>query len=150
MKKLSGSVLFIIVVLLAATLLQRESFGAVKGGVGSKEAGLIWRLDLTKEQKENISAKETAVRQEIVQLRQSIRDFRISLNAELSADQQDEPKINGLIDNISLKMADIQKQEVFFMLWMREQLTPEQKQKLFSLIKERGERGPGSPEAGGI
>lgn len=144
MNKMVGLAVIVSIVLISAT------FGNPAAGKGLGEPGMVWRLDLTKEQKENITAKEDVMQKEILLLNKSIRSRRVELNAQLSADKPDNSKINGLIDNISKDMAEIQKKKIFFMLWMREQLTPEQKQKLLSLLKNRQETGTGSEETGGF
>lgn len=151
MNKISGFAAIVISVLLSVTFSQvllNKALGEGMGGKGIGQAGMIWRLDLTKEQKDKIIAKESAMRKDVLPLMQSIRGLKVQLNAELSADNPDNAKVNALIDQISKDMTDIQKKEVFFMLWMREQLTPDQKQKLLSLLKERQQTGVGSRDAG--
>ena len=99
MKKLSGLAVILVTVLAAVTFswsFPDKAAGQNKGGKESKEAGMIWRLDLTKGQRDSISAKETSVRKEMAQIRLAIRELRNELNTELSADKQDETKINGL------------------------------------------------------
>ena len=126
--------------------MQDKSWAKAKGGDLSSP-GMVWRLDLTKEQKENIINKENSVEKEILPLKQSIRDQRKELDALLSADKPDNSKINRLIDSISKNMTEIQRKQIFFMLWIRQQLTPEQKEKLLSLIKSRQQTADGSVEA---
>ncbi|MFA4967544.1 MAG: periplasmic heavy metal sensor [Candidatus Margulisiibacteriota bacterium] len=151
MNKISGFAVIAISVLLSVTFSQVLLNKALGEGIGVKGisgAGMIWRLDLTKEQKEKIIAKESAVRKETLPLMQSIRGLKSELNAELSAENPDNSKVSAMIDKISKDMTDIQKKEVFFMLWMREQLTPEQKQKLLLLLKDRQQTRVGSQDAG--
>jgi len=148
MFKKFGFTLFVIIFLFSANislLFVSKVFAEVRGGKELNN-GMVWRLDLTKEQKEKISAQEDAVRKNTLLSRQSIRDLRNQLNAELSSENPDKVKINSLIDSISKDMTYIQKQEVSFMLWMREQLTPDQKQKLLTLIKNREQTGISSEE----
>lgn len=150
MNKISVIAVIAVSVLLSVTFSQvllNKALGEGIGGKGIGQAGMIWRLDLTKEQKDRVIARETAVRKEILPLMKSIHGLKGELNAELSADNPDNTKVNALIDNISKDMTDIQKKEVFFMLWMREQLTPEQKQKLLLLIKEKQQTGTVSKDA---
>lgn len=135
-KKIVSTVILVMVIFSVS-----GAFGQNPGG-----KGMAWRLDLSKEQKDKIGAQESTMRKDTLQLRQTIRDLRNQLNAELSADNPDKTKVNGLIDSISKNMTEIQKQEMSFMLWMREQLTPEQKQKLLTLLKNRQEMGAGSQE----
>lgn len=126
-----------------------KAFGEGVRGNGLGVPGMVWRLDLTKEQRENITTKENSIEKEILPLKSSIRENRNLLNTELSADKPDLSKVNSLIDSISRDMTSIQKKKMFFMLWMREQLTPEQSQKLLSLLKSRQQTGAGSEETGG-
>ena len=143
MKKILSVTGILTAILVSAVFLQPlQNRAWAKGGeLGAQ--GMVWRLDLTKEQKDNILNKETGVEKEIWQLKQSIRDQRKELDTLLSADKPDNSKIDKLIDSISKNMTDIQKKEIFFMLWMRQQLTAEQKQKLLSLIKSRQTEGSG-------
>ena len=106
-------------------------------GKGQNKPDMAARLDLTKEQKANITAKEDAMDKELSPLKNAIRDNRDKLNTELSSDKPDQAKVNALIDNISKDMTDIQKKKTSFMIWMRQQLTPDQKQKLLTLINSR-------------
>jgi len=115
-------------------------------GIGGQS--VLWKLDLTKEQKESITAKENSIEKEVLSLQNSIRRNRDLLDTELSADKPDLSKVNSLIDNISADMAGIQKKRVFFMVWMREQLTQEQKQKLLLLTKDGQGPEAGSKEPG--
>lgn len=134
MFKKFGPAVFALIILLAASFSPTFAEGPGERGAGG---GMVWRLDLTKDQKDKISAQENAVRKETMKLRRAVRDLRNQLNTELSADSPDQAKVNGLIDSISSEMAAMQKQEISFMLWMKGQLTPEQKQKLMELIKNR-------------
>lgn len=115
-------------------------------GIGGQS--ILWKLDLTKEQRELISSKESAIEKEVSSLQDSIRGNRDLLDKELSADKPDLSKVNGLVDNISSDMAAIQKKRIYFMVWIREQLTTEQKQKLLSLTKDRQGPEAGSKESG--
>ncbi len=131
----------IVLVTLMMTILISSVFANSEGG---KE--MIWKLDLTKEQREKISAKENVMEIEVLQLRQSIRSLRAELNEQLSSNEPDKTKVELLISESSDKMTKIQIKTVDFMLWMREQLSPEQKQKLLALMKTR-ELSQGSKEA---
>jgi Spy/CpxP family protein refolding chaperone len=122
------------VILAAVVIPVLFSQALLANGASLGPQGMVWRLDLSKAQKENISNKENSVEKEILQLQQSIRDQRKELDALLSADKPDNSKINK------------QKKQIFFMLWMRQQLTPDQKQKLLALIKSRQAK-EGSGEA---
>ena len=124
-------------VIMLTTIVSASLFTECVYGKGFGEQGMVSRLDLSKEQKENIEVKEAAIEKELMPLKDAIRNNRNLLNAELSSENPDNTKINGLIDSISNNMTDIQKKKMFLMLWMREQLTPEQKRKLQSLIKSR-------------
>ena len=140
MNKTTGLVAIAVMVLLSVAFSQvglKQVSGEGKGGKELSVAGMAWKLDFTKEQKDKIAAKESSMQQATLQFRQSIRDQRQELNAELSADNPDNTKVNKLIEDISRNMADIQKNEISFMIWMRQQLTPEQKQKLSELMKDR-------------
>ncbi len=149
--KSAGLMVAMVIALLAGSFplaSAKPACGQERREKGARAEGMVWRLDLTKAQRAAISSKETAIRKEIQLLRQPIRESRNALNVEILADKPDTKKINSLIDSISKNMAAIQKKEVFFMLWMREQLTPEQKQQLLALIKTRQRNMTGSPEAG--
>ena len=117
---------------------------------GFGEPGMVWRLDLTKDQKEMISNKESGVEKEILQIKKIIRSQRDQLDILLSADKPDNITISAVIDNISKNMAEIQKKQIFFMLWIREQLTSEQREKLLSIIKNRQQTEGSSGEARGF
>ena len=151
MKKISGvaSVLAVVAVsILFLPQLGDKAFAKSKGG-NLSSPGMVWRLDLTKVQKDNIINEENNVEKEILPLKQSIRDQKKELDSLLSADNPDSSKINRLIDNISKNIAEIQKKQVFFMIWIRQQLTPEQKEKLLGLMKSMQTQGP-SGEARGF
>lgn len=143
MFKTFGSAVLMLIILLSvsfSSVFVNKVFGEGPGGKGLG-GGMIWRLDLSKEQRDKIAAQESVVRKETALLRQTIRDLGDQLNAELSAENPDKTKVNGLIDSISKNMTQVQMKEISFMLWMREQLTPEQKQKLLTLLKNRQETG---------
>lgn len=145
-KKIIFAVMTLAVLVSAAFLSGSYAQGA--RGKEVAEPSMVWRLDLTKEQRENMTAKENAMEKEILPLKNSMRDGRDRLNTELSADKPDNSKVSSLIDSISKDMTDIQKKKVFFMIWMRQQLTADQKQKLLSLIKSRQQTETGSEESG--
>ncbi len=132
----------------SVTFLNSRINAEVSRGKGIGGQSVLWKLDLTKEQKETIAAKESAIEKEVSSLQDSIRGNRDLLDSELSADKPDLSRVNNLIDNISADMAGIQKKRVYFMVWMREQLTPEQKQKLLSITKDRQGAEAGSKEPG--
>lgn len=136
----AGVLTAIVISVLFSQALQNSSWAK---GAELGNPGIVWRLDLTKDQKEKISNKENSVEKEVLKLKQVIRGQRDQLDALLSADKPDNTRISGMIDSISLNMTDIQKKQIFFMLWIREQLTAEQKQKLLSLIKSRQTEGSG-------
>lgn len=133
MNKTLGFAVIAIFVLTSFAFSQAFLNKASGNGMGGK--GIELKLDLTKDQKGKIFEKENAMEKDVLQLKRSIRSLKYELNTELSAENPDKTKVNSLIDNISKNMTDIQKKEISFMLWMREQLTPEQKQKLLSLLK---------------
>lgn len=135
----TAAVLFVSLSSLGLGMQGRGPEGKDMGG-----AGVIWRLDLTDAQKAAINAREIDVAKEILPLKQSMRDLRYQLNKDLSSDDPDEAKILGLTKKISDVMFEIQKKNLEYMLWMRAQLSPEQKQKLKAIMQTR----QGTEEAG--
>lgn len=148
MDKKIGIAAVLIIVLGSFVFLNGLASAEGPRGKGMGGQSVLWKLDLTKEQRENISAKESAIEKEVASLQDSIRGNRELLDSELSADKPDLSKVNSLVDNISSDMASIQKKRIYFMVWMREQLTTEQKQKLLSLTKDRQVPEAGSKEPG--
>ena len=147
MNKTMGTAVVLTAILASVLFLPALQSKVWAKGAGMGDPGMVWRLDLTKEQKENIINKEAGVEKEILQLKQAIRSQRGELDTLLSADKPDNNKINRMIDNISKNMTEIQKKQIFFMLWMRQQLTAEQKAKLLSLINSRQQTKGASGEA---
>ena len=150
MNKTTGTAVVLTAIMVSVIFLPALQNSSWAKGSELSAPGMVWRLDLTKEQKENITNKENSVEKETLPLKQSLRDQRKELDVLLSADKPDNLKINKLIDGISLNMTEIQKKQIFFMLWIRQQLTAEQKQKLLSLIKSRQQTADGSREARGF
>lgn len=112
-------------------------------GVASTEIRsqrLMGVLGLTDEQRERIFAREKDIEKEIAPMRQSITSLRSDINKELSYDSPNNARINDLLDRISVKMTEIQKKKISYMLWVRQQLTPEQKQKLKGLMEQNEEQ----------
>ncbi|MFA5105248.1 MAG: periplasmic heavy metal sensor [Candidatus Margulisiibacteriota bacterium] len=149
MNRKPGFSVIVFAILGSIILFNGPAYAQGARGKAVGEPGMVWRLDLTKDQKTNIIAKEDAIEKETLPLKNSIKNNRDRLNVELSMDKPDNSKINSLIDNISKDMTDIQKKRISFMLWMREQLTTEQKQKLQDLIKSREQSETGSGEGSG-
>jgi len=141
-KKLVFSI-FVIAVLFSAA----ASYSNVPGGRSFSGSGIGSQLNLTNDQKAKISEKEKSMDRETNQLRQTMRDIRNQINDEVASDNPDMTKINALIDGSTKNMSDMQKNQISFMLWMKDQLTPEQKQKFISIMKSWSHPNPGNGEA---
>ncbi|GEM_PF-2791845 len=124
------------VVCLAVLILCQASVPA-QGKKEIDQTGIILRLDLTKEQKDRITAREAASEKEIAVLMETLRSQKKQLNDLLLAEKPDRARIDSLTEDTSKTMTELQKKKIDFMLWVREQLTPEQKQKLIELFNAR-------------
>ena len=139
MKKPFGLIFVVICVILAAAFSQgflNKACGKGMAGQG-KSGGMMLDLGLTGAQKDLINTREADLEKNLLPLKDIIRDLKYQLDSELLLDSPDKAKINDLTDRISDKMTEVQKRKLGFMLWMREQLTPEQKQRLKTLMESR-------------
>lgn len=118
-------------------LLQCQGSLLAQGKKEIDHTGIILRLDLTQEQKNRITAKEEASEKETAALTETLRSQKRLLNDLLSAEQPDRAGIYKLTEETSKTMTELQRKKIDFMLWVREQLTPEQKKKLTELFKTR-------------
>ncbi len=114
----------------------------------ARGAGIFNALDLSADQKAIISEKEKQLEIDLQSYKAAVKDIRGDINKELSMENPDKAKINKSIENISGYMMESQKRRMAFMLWLRDQLSPEQKQKLQTLMQNARPAGPGNPDAG--
>ncbi|MCX5749112.1 MAG: periplasmic heavy metal sensor [Candidatus Saganbacteria bacterium] len=146
MKKISA----VTAVLICAAVILSFSSALGNQGRSMSGAGIVQGLGLTADQQSKITAKEKEMEKDILPLKQSIQDLRSELNKELSSENPDKAKVNRLIESVSGKMTVIQQKKISYILWTREQLTAEQRQKLTTFLQkpEEGEAGeakaPGS------
>jgi len=106
---------------------------------GIDSPAVIQSLGLTDVQQAGITSGEQDLEKELAPLKQSIQRLRSDINRELSSDSPDKAKIDRALDEVSVKMAEIQKKKIAYMLWIRGQLTPEQRQKLTSFLQKTNE-----------
>lgn len=125
-----------------AFLILCQASAPAQGKKEIDQTGIILRLDLTKEQKDRITAREVAAESEMAVLADTLRAQKNELNELLVANQPDRARIDKLTEETSRTMTELQKKKIDFMLWVREQLTPEQKQKLNELFQARQTLSP--------
>lgn len=91
-------------------------------------------LDLTKEQTGRIRSMHTELRKEQIRLTSQIQIAQIDLQELLAQDTVDMPKVEQQVREISRLQGDLQLARIRAMNSVRNVLTPEQREKLQSLM----------------
>lgn len=97
-------------------------------------------LDLNEEQVKEFEAQAKRFKIETEPIRDSLRAKRRDLMDEVAAEQPSMDKLDKLTEEIGALQAALQKKTIMHLLKEKSFLTPEQQQKFFSLLKERGDR----------
>jgi Spy/CpxP family protein refolding chaperone len=138
----------------AAALAQGPGNGPGRGrgqGFGGEHRleVLAEKLDLTAEQQESIGAIMEESRARGVELRKEMMRLQNELEGELLKDQPSEGTALGLVKEIGDLRTSIQSQRLESRLAVREQLTPEQRDRMLMMKerfgKDRGRRGGRKP-----
>ncbi|HZQ00806.1 MAG TPA: periplasmic heavy metal sensor [Reyranella sp.] len=80
---------------------------------------------------------------------QQMRQLREDTGAELRKNPVDQAKLDALVDQVTALRAEVQKENLRAILAMEAQLTPEQRDKLQSILAERFSNPPGRPRGPG-
>jgi Spy/CpxP family protein refolding chaperone len=84
-------------------------------------------LDLTEEQRKKFKKIELAFEKDIISTKNELEVAQLELDVEMDEDNPNIGKINGLIDDIHKKEAEIEKKRIASELKKRDLLTDEQK-----------------------
>ncbi len=95
------------------------------------------RLDLRKDQMEEIERERDKMMTEIVSLREQSSEMRRELMALLEAEKFDRGKADSLLSEIAFLQVRIEKQVFEHLVEMRTVLTPEQKKLLLQMLERR-------------
>lgn len=150
-----GTVILTIVVLAAgAAFAQGPGMGAGKGsgkGEDFRLERLAARLDLTAEQQEAIAALHDQNRAKAVPLRKELMRLRNELQGELLKDDPSEKAVLSLNQKMGGIKTELKANRLQTRLAVREQLTPEQRDKMLLMEQHRprGERGCEGPRPQG-
>lgn len=137
----------------------RDGHMGMGGGFG--EGGLLRALrdpdirkqvGITDDQFAKIRQQESDFRKSEVRERADLEVKRIDLRELLSADKPDRSAIDGKLQEISTAQLALEKSAVDHRLDMRDAITPEQRDKLRQLTRDRWQQhrgGPGGPQAMG-
>ena len=112
------------------------------------------RLDLTEDQFRKVKEVQDQLADELETKHGLLRERREALFHKLREPDPDREEIDSLLVEISVLQADIERKVVDNLLEMKDVLTPEQREKLLSLIdrrfsKHRRHFGPGQRERRG-
>jgi Spy/CpxP family protein refolding chaperone len=113
---------------------------ADKGGQGFMKDKIAKEIGLTQQQKEAFLKKEQQLEKEILGLRQDNQKMRLWMRQELKKDSPDKGAVNRTIEKIGGNNTNIQKKRTEYIIWMRNQLTPEQREKLNACFEQKGPR----------
>ena len=97
-------------------------------------------LDLNEEQVKEFEAQDKRFKIETEPIRDSLRAKRRDLMDEIATEEPNRDKLDKLTEEIGALQVALQKKTIVHLLEEKSLLTPEQQQKFFSLLKERGDR----------
>ncbi len=110
------------------------------------------QLELDDSQLAELKARRSLFETELAEVHNKMEEGRKALMEELRAESPDTVRIDGLIDEIGMLQAQVQKRAIRHMLQEQEILTPEQREKMFSMFDRhfrqrtqfpwRGPKGP--------
>ncbi len=112
------------------------------GRPGFMKEKIAKEIGLTQQQKDAFLQKEQQLEKDVLGLRQENQKMRLWMRQELKKDNPDKASIDRTIEKIGANNTGIQKKRTEYILWMRTQLTPEQREKLNSCFEQKGERQP--------
>jgi Spy/CpxP family protein refolding chaperone len=123
--------------------------GPAGDGPGWRLERLTARLDLSEEQQAAIAALQEEARTEATALRKELTRLRHARRGEMLEDDPSEQTLVELVEKMGAVRTDLQVLHLKTRLQIREQLTPEQRDRML-LLGERGRRGgrPGGRHAG--
>jgi Spy/CpxP family protein refolding chaperone len=107
-------------------------------------------LSLTEDQMTQLEAQRASFDKQIDRIKVKLREKRKALMDELRASAPDTARIDQLIDEIGTLQAEMQKQAIQHMLQEKAMLTPEQREKFFSMFEEYFHRRGMMPRPGRI
>jgi Spy/CpxP family protein refolding chaperone len=116
-------------------------------GWWSDEAALK-KLDLSEETVQALKDKRYKTQQETAELRGQLRAAQLKLQEILGQEKPDKGEVDKAIEKISDLQTRIKKARVHHMLFAKEQLTPEQRQKIKQTLKSRIRSRVGQASAG--
>jgi Spy/CpxP family protein refolding chaperone len=102
------------------------------------------RLDLSKEQLEQIDGERDRMMTDMMSLREQSSEMRRDLMALLEAEKLDREKADSLLGEIASLQVRIEKQVFEHLVEMKDVLTPEQQRLLLQMLERR--LYPGEPE----
>jgi Spy/CpxP family protein refolding chaperone len=104
---------------------------------------------ITDQQAVTIRKQELDFRKTEIRGRADLEVERVDLKALLAADKPDRAAINAKLQEISAAQLSLQKSSVDYRLSMREAITPEQREKLRQLMRNRWQRDGGRRDGQG-
>lgn len=107
----------------------------MKQGFG--KARFLEGLNLTQDQKTKFLEREQQLEKEILGIRQQNQKMQLWIAEELKKEKPNQAEINKTIDKIGQNRATIQKKRTEFLIWIKSQLSPEQKQKFDMNLQNR-------------
>lgn len=133
-------VLFFVTVVLVAAL---AGFGTLQFSAReapiSHEAAHEWlhrELQLTAAQERALDPIEAKFSEKRRELSAALRDAHRSLGRALAEDRRWTPRVAAAVENVHQRIGDLQKASVEHVLEMQPALSPEQAEKLFSLVQQ--------------
>jgi Spy/CpxP family protein refolding chaperone len=155
-KLLSLTLILMLVAGMALAQSQGKGMKARRGGQDGPGKGMrlemmTKRLDLTDEQKESITALHEKGREEGLEIRKALMRLRHELEGELMKDDPSEKTLLSLNEKIGDLKTEMQANRLKTRLAVREELTPEQRDKMLVMGQKakhgkqgkKGRRGDG-------
>lgn len=102
---------------------------------------VIKKLDLPDKTVQALREKQYETQETVVELHGQVRAAQLKLRQLLEQEKPDRAEIDKTIEKISDLQTQIHKARVHHLLYAREQLTPEQQQKIKKMLKSRIQRG---------
>jgi len=96
-------------------------------------------LNLNEEQVKEFESQAKRFKQETKPILYSLKAKRKDLMDEIAAEEPNEDRLDKLTEEIGALQAALQKKTIVHLLEEKSLLTPEQQQKFFSLLRERGD-----------
>jgi len=96
-------------------------------------------LNLNEEQVKEFEFQAERFKQETKPILDSLKAKRKDLMDEIAAEEPNEDRLDKLTEEIGALQAGLQKKTIVHLLEEKSLLTPEQQQKFFSLLRERGD-----------